>query len=132
MHNDPFKERAPAEEDKRFRSLFGCGVVVAHKLWQLLNTHRLVPSGGTMTHLLWTLTFLKVHPSELAMKTLTGSTDNKTIRKWVVQFYKAIAQLELILVRTCLRNLWSFTIVSQYVFSFVFVEVVQMARLKER
>ena len=94
MHADPFKERAPKEEDKRFHALFGCSCDVAFQVWTELSSRRLLPQGGTMTHLLWTLMFLKVYPSEEAMKRLTGGADNKTTRKWVGLFVQSISDLE--------------------------------------
>ena len=94
MQADPFKERAPKEENKAFHALFGCACHIAFKLWSLLRSHHLLPQGGTMTHLLWTLMFVKVHPLEEAMKRLTGGSDSKTTRKWVSLFVMAIASLE--------------------------------------
>ena len=104
MHNDPFKERAPKEEESRFRALFGCSCVVAFRVWKLLYSYHLLPQAGTMTHLLWTLMFLKVYPSEEAMKKLTGGADNKTIRKWVGSFVSSVASLEPFLVCVCYKN----------------------------
>jgi hypothetical protein len=98
MHADPFKEHAPTEFNKAFRALFGCGDNVALLLWKELNKRHLLPEGGTMTHLLWTLMFLKVYPSDSTMKTLAGA-DNKTIRKWLSHFIPAISSLALFLVR---------------------------------
>lgn len=90
MDNDPFKELAPKGTDKRFRALFGCPSVVAFKLWKELLSNKLLPEGGTMTHLLWTLMFLKVYPSDEAMGLLTGGADAKTLRKWIDRFLDAI------------------------------------------
>ena len=98
MRNDPFKECAPKEEEKMFRALFGCSVQVAFKLWNLLQTSRLMPEGGTMTHLLWMCLFIKVYPTEATMKKLTDGADNKTIRKWVFSFIRSVALLEPVLV----------------------------------
>lgn len=98
IHEDPFKERAPRGEERAFRALFGCSWVVAFKLWKLLLSHRLLPNGGSLTHLLWTLMFLKVYPTEDVMKKLTGGTDQKTIRKWVFLFVENISMLEPFLV----------------------------------
>ena len=93
MQDDPFKDRAPTEENKAFRALFGCGSHVAYMLWQLLISRQLLPQGGTMMHLLWTLMFLKVYPSEEALKRLCGGADNKTTRKWIGQFTSSIADV---------------------------------------
>ena len=94
MQADPFKERAPREEDKAFRALFGCCTEVACKLWSKMDSLGLLSEGGLMTHLLWALTFLKVCPSEETMKQLAGGADSKTIRKWVNTFAPMIVSLE--------------------------------------
>ena len=91
MHDDPFKERAPIGEDTKFRALFGCSHEIALMLWRMLLESKLVPKGGTITHFLWTLLFLKVYPTEENMKLLTRGADQKTIRKWVPQFIESIS-----------------------------------------
>ena len=92
MHEDPFKERAPIGEDKQFRALFGCSSDIALILWCFLRDKKLIPAGGSIMQYLWTLLFMKVYPTEDNMKLLTRGTDQKTIRKWVWQFMKAIAE----------------------------------------
>ena len=103
MDNDPFKERAPRGIDRSFHALFGCSCVVAYSLWQHLVSNTLVPAGGSMTHLLWSLMFLKVYPTEDALKRLTGGADQKTTRKWIDLFLDAIARLQPTLVRNDIR-----------------------------
>ena len=105
MQADPFKERAPREEERAFCALFGCLCHVAYLLWKQLNAHGLLPQGGTMTHLLWTLAFLKVYPSEESLKSLFGGADIKTIRKRVDQFMTSVALLEPFVVSTVLKIL---------------------------
>jgi hypothetical protein len=51
-------------EERRFREMFGVGPGVALTCWSMLSTLDYVPEGGTLTHFLWTLCFLKVYPSE--------------------------------------------------------------------
>jgi hypothetical protein len=106
MHDDPFKESAPATEDRHFRALFGCPVDVALHLWLMLVDHDLVPSGATMKHFLWALLFLKVYPTDLPMCRMTKA-DPKTTRKWVDIILDSIACLEPIVV-SCLLSpfLW--------------------------
>lgn len=100
MHNDPFKDRAPREEDRAFRALFGCAAHIVLKLWILLVTHDLVPEDGNMTHLLWTLMYLKTNAKWKALRQLTGGADPKTLRKWIFdEFLPAISMLEPIVVR---------------------------------
>lgn len=93
MEKDPFKERAPPEEDRAFRALFGCGPEIVHRLWILLCKHELVPEGGSMTHLLWTLMYAKTYGKWKTMRQLTQS-DPKTLRLWIGRFIEAISYLE--------------------------------------
>ncbi len=93
MSNDPFKHRAPREEDTAFRALFGCGPVIVLSLWNKLVAADLVPVGGTMTHLLWTLMYCKQYGKWSTMRKLTN-TDPKTLRKWINQFFYNIEILE--------------------------------------
>ena len=93
MHDDPFKERAPQAEDKHFRALFGCSVIVALTLWTMMLDHDLLPVNATITHLLWTLMYLKVYPTESAMQRMT-KVDPKTSRKYVSIMLSHISLLE--------------------------------------
>ena len=93
MQDDPFKERAPSTEDRHFRALFGCCVNVVLRLWLLLIEYDLVPSGANIKHLLWTLMFLKVYPTDPTMSRMTQA-DPKTLRKWINLFLDSICFLE--------------------------------------
>jgi hypothetical protein len=97
MENDPFKARAPMEEDSNFRALFGCCSKVVLDLWVLLEENDLVPEDGTMLQLLWTLTYCKTYPKWSTMRKITGK-DPKTLRKWIDLFLQSIEQLESIVV----------------------------------
>lgn len=94
---DPYKERAPATEDRKFRALFGCSVAVAKVIWDLLNEEDLVPQGGKLIHLLWALLFVKVYPTEETLTSLCGDTtgepERKTVRKWINLFMESISYL---------------------------------------
>lgn len=90
---DPDKERSTGVEDDDFRAYFGCGVLVCLSLWSLLVRMDLVPPGGTMEHLLWTLMFMKIYTGHKILCSLAGC-DHKTFDKWVWQFIPAIALLE--------------------------------------
>ena len=106
IHNDPFKDRAPREEDRAFCALFGCGAHIVLIVWNALKFHELTPAGGTMTHLLWTLLYFKTYPSWKTMSKLTNA-DPKTLRRWIFGgndygsngFAKAISFLEPYVVR---------------------------------
>lgn len=104
MENDPFKIRAPQEEERSFRALFGCGPKIAFILWERLTTNtpngRLLPEDAEMKHLLWSLMYCKQYGKWKTMRKLT-KTDPKTLRKWIFLFYDAIAFLEPFVVRSC-------------------------------
>lgn len=92
MDRDPFKHRAPKVEDDGFRAMFGCGPAVALILWNKLVSHSLLPPGGRMIHLLWTLMYCKTYAKWKTMRKLTN-TDPKTIRRWINLFYTSIFEL---------------------------------------
>jgi hypothetical protein len=94
MEKDPFKHRAPREEDKAFRALFGCAPVIVLTVWNKLSSADLIPHKGTMTQLLWTLMYCKQYGKWSTMSKLTNGTDPKTLRKWIYQFLYNIEQLE--------------------------------------
>ena len=112
MEDDPFKDRAPSGKNRAFCALFGCSPEVAYKLWQNILSFKLLPQGGSITHLLWTLILLKNYPTEDAIRRLTCGADQKTICKWTRQFVTAVAGLEpflvsliaFLLLHTCIRN----------------------------
>jgi hypothetical protein len=84
-------------EARRFRSFFGTSVEVVMNLWGLLANHNLLPWKGKIKHLLWTLFFMKVYPTEppscSALGGSHGAIDPKTMRKWVWRFIQQIAKL---------------------------------------
>ena len=97
--NRSSKEMGSIEtEDRRFRELFGVGPLVALAAFSLLCELGLLPDGGTLKHLMWTLCFLKVYPTEQVLCSLCGGIDPKTARKWVWLFIAALSELELELI----------------------------------
>jgi hypothetical protein len=92
MEKDPFKERAPKEEEKNFRAMFGCSPDVALIVWYRLKHNDCLPENGTLTHLLWTLMYAKGYPKWSTMRRLTGK-DPKTLRYWIGEFRRAIHNL---------------------------------------
>ena len=98
MNRSEKKMGAVLQEDRRFREMFGIGPIVVLKAWSLLGTLGLLPLGGTLTHFLWTLCFLKVYPKQGPLCALCGGADHKTIMKWVKLFITALADLEVELV----------------------------------
>ena len=92
MENDPFKHRAPAEEERAFRALFGCRAGVVLVLWNKLVNEDLLPKNGQMKHLLWTLAYCKVYGKWKSMRKLT-QTNPKTLHKWIELFKKSIELL---------------------------------------
>jgi hypothetical protein len=97
---EPYKARTTQTEDRDFREHFGCGVLVALSLWGLLLTTDLLPDGGTIDHLLWTLLFMKTYAKQKTMCSLCGGIDPQTFQKWVSQFIEAISSLEPMVVST--------------------------------
>lgn len=89
---DKGNTRSIASEDRDFREFFGCSLLVACNLWQLLLDCSLLPDGVYIYHLLWSLMFLKVYSKERIMCTLAG-VDKKTFRKWIWIFINAIVNL---------------------------------------
>jgi hypothetical protein len=93
MSDDPFKHRAPKEEDAAFRALFGCKPLIILKLWNLLAENDLIPDGVRMTHLLWTFIYCKQYPKWKTMSMLTKA-DQKTIRKFIRDILYNVELLE--------------------------------------
>ena len=81
-------------EDRRFREMFGIGPTVCLICWNMLTTLGYLPEGGRLVHFLWFLCFLKVYPNQGPLSVLCGGADPKTIRKWVLLFIDAVADLE--------------------------------------
>lgn len=94
-----FKHRAPREEDRSFRALFGCGTNIVLNVWNRLEEKDLVPHGGTLTHLLWTFMHCKQYCKWKTFRRMTEA-DPKTIRKWINLFFCAIELIEGDVVRT--------------------------------
>jgi len=92
--DDPLKAMAPSTEVRDFREFFGCLPTIFLALWNLLYTLDLLPEGGTIEHLLWTLMFMKIYPKRKQMSALCGGVDKDTWAKWVFIFLDAIAYLE--------------------------------------
>ena len=86
-----------ANEDCLFREYFGCGADKAMIAWNMLESFDMVPSGGQINHLLWTLFFMKQYPVEgVACGAVGGSKgkiDPKTYRRWVWPFLCALSDL---------------------------------------
>ena len=95
---DADTRRATMTEDRCFREHFGCGAQTALALWALILSSAMLPEGGSLHHMLWTLLFMKVHAKSEVMSRLCGGADKTTIRKWVWLFVPAIASLESLVV----------------------------------
>eukprot|EP00957_Ditylum_brightwellii_P145225 11061212-Ditylum_brightwellii.AAC.1 len=84
--------------------MFGCGILVAPKLWNILIHYGLLPDGGELKHLMWTLCFLKMYAKSNALAKLCGGANVKTIRKWNWQFIQALSNLEPYIIRIDWNN----------------------------
>ena len=100
MNRSTMKEGI-GDSDRRYTSLFGCNPKVCSIAWDLLNRYGLLPEGGREEHLMWTLLFLKTYKTENDLAVLLGGIDEKTLRKWVMLFVQSLAELEGVVVRTC-------------------------------
>ena len=92
---DPCNARSTGTEDRDFREYFGCNVLNALIIWNMLCNLDYLPESGSHHHFLWALCYLKQYPKTRAMCTICGGIDPATMRKWVWQFISAIACLEL-------------------------------------
>ena len=92
--NDPSNPRSTGSEDRDFREFFGCNVLNALVIWNLLLNLELLPAMGSHYHFLWALCYLKQYPKVKAMSALCGGVDPATWRKWVWAFISAIASSE--------------------------------------
>lgn len=88
-------------EERNFREWFGCRQLVALAVWSLLVKTDLLPAGGELCHLLWALSFMKLHGREHVMA-VSFASDRQTVSKWVWHFLDAIASLEPHIVSLCL------------------------------
>ena len=91
---DKFKKRTIACEDRYFRTYFGCGLLVCHKVWRMLLTYGLHPGPPLCNHYLWALLFLKVYPKANVLCNLTGVQDYKTLKQKIFPYISAVAALE--------------------------------------
>ena len=80
---------------RRFKANFGATLEVAYKLWCLLDVNNCGPKGGKVTHMLWTLMFLKVYSSH---DVLAGrcKCHPDTHRKWVWLFLEKMSSLDIV------------------------------------
>jgi hypothetical protein len=103
MNKSCYVVKAPASEDRTFRTLFGCKAEAALAVWTMLITMGDVPLGGTITYFLWSLLFMKVYGSTDVLLKVAGNPDAKTFRKWVWLFIPRIANLQPQFVSTDIR-----------------------------
>lgn len=69
------------EEERQFRSMYGCHWNVAAKVWDIVMEHG-VNKKKEKRHLLWALLWLKQYTNEQSLAALVG-VGRKTFRKWV-------------------------------------------------
>jgi hypothetical protein len=84
-------------EDRHFCEFFGANISIVSMVWDMLTANGLRPKKSRPKHLLWALYFLKVYPKQSpgcsVVGASTGAVNPKTMRKWVWQFIKNIADL---------------------------------------
>lgn len=81
-------------EIRKFRETFGCSPSIVVQLWAALLKKKLLPEKGSIDHLLTSLLFLKLYPTNSAICVYSGNSSNKTNTKWNWIFIEAIAGLE--------------------------------------
>ena len=69
------------EEDRRFRSMYGCHWRVAAGVWDVILEHG-INRKKEKKHLLWALLWLKHYTNEQSLATIVRASC-KTLRKWV-------------------------------------------------
>ena len=89
-----------SEEVKRRKiiSFFGTVPLVMAKCWEYLVEEELLEEGAKMTHLLWTLHFLKDYSSETNLSHACGMQDEKNFRDWVWKITRSIGDLRPVIV----------------------------------
>lgn len=95
--------RSLQTEERDFREFFGCGVLICLHLWRHLIAFNVLPHGGRVDHLLWTLMFLKLYTKQQALCALAGGVDKETYRTWCRRFLSAITSLEPFVVSNFVR-----------------------------
>jgi hypothetical protein len=100
--------RTSLTEDRRFREMFGCGLLVAHAVWTRLNDDGSLES-RSIEDMMRALIFLKSYGKEGTISVMVGTIDEKTYRKRLWPMIEAIGALESVVVCALLwLTLWCF------------------------
>jgi hypothetical protein len=86
-------------KDRRFRDYFGISLNTAINAWKLLNEHNKLDEGSEVSHMLWSMYFLKCYPRTqeacaAAGQADSGAVDPKTRKKYAWPMIYALANLE--------------------------------------
>ena len=86
-------------EDRRFREYFGGSVHTAINAWKLLNDHNKLDEGSEVSHMLWSMYFMKCYPRTqeacaAAGAADSGAVDPKTWKKYRWPMIYSLADLE--------------------------------------
>jgi hypothetical protein len=84
-------------EDRRFREMFGCGLLVANDVWTRLNDDGSFES-RSIEDMMRALIFLKSYGKEGTISIMVGTIDEKTYRKRLWPMIEAIGALESVVV----------------------------------
>jgi hypothetical protein len=98
---DEDRRKTSSTEDRRFREMFGCGIMVAHAVWSHLDKDESLES-RSIEDMMRALTFLKTYAKEGTVSVVVGTIDEKTYRKRLWPMVAAIAALESNVVSPCL------------------------------
>ena len=80
---------------RRFNSNFGCTPSVCTSLWNRLDETNDLPRTARISHLLWSLMFLKVYATETVFASIF-ECDEKTLRKWIWMMIEKIATINVV------------------------------------
>ena len=90
----PIGDRPPTDtEYATFVAYFGTTPQVCMYLWAYMMRYDYIPAHGCPPYLLWALMFVKLYSTETVLAHMVGVTE-KTYRKWVWLFLRAITKLE--------------------------------------
>ena len=87
------EDETSSTEDRRFREMFGVGIMVADALWTHLDNDGSFES-RSIEDMMRALAFMKMYAKEGLMSTMVGTIDEKTYRKRLWPMLEAIAALE--------------------------------------
>jgi hypothetical protein len=78
-----------------FKGHYGCSISTIYQIWNLLVVNNLIPPKGLVKHLYWALGYMKTYETYIGFTNKFGCSE-KTFRKWVHSFIRAISSLKIV------------------------------------